>query len=447
MQRNECPRRLRSTMDTREQAVRLRSLDSTAVCGKPHVRWCGRADGRNPVSSTRSRFVLLSSAPKQLREWRERIEAYLREKLALELNTGRERLRSVSDGIDFRGYIVRRDYLLVRRRVVNNLKLKLKAFEAELVRNGPRVRRCRFDRKRLDLLFATLNSYLGHTQMAGTASLWRALWERHAWLAAYFTFDPEERKINRRYLPPTQANRASQQYRHYCRQFPEARGAAPAGEVLRILRAGRRGAGRGARPRADATEQARRALRISGGRAAGVSAAAARAGASRHGDRGGGPIFHRGQGARAGVQVRRIDDRADRNTSARMRMAETARPTAMKQPRTSAHHRIPVGQPINQRCCITRSNLMVESTARSKGAHRARGFVFVRHPLLRLERRSSQWVKSRASHTAGMSRRTNRPFIGNRQYRVIQASWRSRVRALARKTHRSPVRFRISFNR
>jgi len=29
-------------------------LGSTAGCGKPHVRWCGRADGRNPVSPTRS---------------------------------------------------------------------------------------------------------------------------------------------------------------------------------------------------------------------------------------------------------------------------------------------------------------------------------------------------------------------------------------------------------
>ena len=135
-------------------------------------------------------FVLLSPDPEQLREWRKHIEAYLREKLALELKTGRERLRSVSDGVDFIGYIVRRDYLLVRRRVVNNLKLKLKAFEAELVRTGPRVRRFRFDRERLDLLFATLNSYLGHTQMASATSLWRALWQRHAWLAAYFTFDP-----------------------------------------------------------------------------------------------------------------------------------------------------------------------------------------------------------------------------------------------------------------
>jgi hypothetical protein len=27
---------------------------STAVCGKPHVRWCGRGGGRNPITSTRS---------------------------------------------------------------------------------------------------------------------------------------------------------------------------------------------------------------------------------------------------------------------------------------------------------------------------------------------------------------------------------------------------------
>jgi len=98
----------------------------------------------------------------------------------------------------------------------------LKAFEAELVRNGPRVRRCRFDRERLDLLFATLNSYLGHSQMASTTSLWRALWHRHAWLAAYFTFDLAERKLSRRYLPPAAARRAGQQYRYYRKQFPEA---------------------------------------------------------------------------------------------------------------------------------------------------------------------------------------------------------------------------------
>jgi hypothetical protein len=42
--------RIHSTVGARG----LSPLDSTAGCGKPHVRWCGRADGRNPVSPTRS---------------------------------------------------------------------------------------------------------------------------------------------------------------------------------------------------------------------------------------------------------------------------------------------------------------------------------------------------------------------------------------------------------
>jgi predicted nucleic acid-binding protein len=32
-------------------------LDSTAGCGKPHVRWCGRGNGRNPVAPTRSEQI------------------------------------------------------------------------------------------------------------------------------------------------------------------------------------------------------------------------------------------------------------------------------------------------------------------------------------------------------------------------------------------------------
>ena len=33
------------------------SKDSTAGCGKPHVRWCGRGSGRNPVTPTRSQAL------------------------------------------------------------------------------------------------------------------------------------------------------------------------------------------------------------------------------------------------------------------------------------------------------------------------------------------------------------------------------------------------------
>jgi hypothetical protein len=49
----------------------IRSLGSTAGCGKPHVRWCGRGDGRNPVTSSRSELasVIDTARLRQLNPW------------------------------------------------------------------------------------------------------------------------------------------------------------------------------------------------------------------------------------------------------------------------------------------------------------------------------------------------------------------------------------------
>ena len=41
----------------------LKPLGSTAGCGRPHVRWCGRGNGRNPVTSTRSWLRALRRLP------------------------------------------------------------------------------------------------------------------------------------------------------------------------------------------------------------------------------------------------------------------------------------------------------------------------------------------------------------------------------------------------
>lgn len=76
-------------------------------------------------------------------------------------------------------------------------------------------------------------------QMAGIpglhfiASGLRLLWERHAWLAAYFTVDLAERKLNRRYLPPTQANRARR-----CAGTTQSRPGMPAITCPRAFRVG-----------------------------------------------------------------------------------------------------------------------------------------------------------------------------------------------------------------
>jgi len=55
------------------------------------------------------------------------IEGFLKDRLNLKLHP-RRRLQPISNGIDFLGYIVRRNYILVRRRVMNNIKAWLRYF-------------------------------------------------------------------------------------------------------------------------------------------------------------------------------------------------------------------------------------------------------------------------------------------------------------------------------
>ena len=68
-------------------------------------------------------MILFTEVPEnreELAECERRIEAFLSAHLSLRLNE-RRKLRPVSDGIDFLGYIVRPGYLLVRGRVVDAL--------------------------------------------------------------------------------------------------------------------------------------------------------------------------------------------------------------------------------------------------------------------------------------------------------------------------------------
>ncbi len=82
-------------------------------------------------------FLLLSDSREQLLAWHGAIDEFLRARLMLALNPGQFRLRPVSSGIDFLGYIVRRQYMLVRRRVVNHFRERLEFFDRQLAsRNG-----------------------------------------------------------------------------------------------------------------------------------------------------------------------------------------------------------------------------------------------------------------------------------------------------------------------
>jgi len=102
--------------------------------------------------------VILSQDRAELSAYRGRIEEFLASRLRLQLHPKRRKLLPTSNGIDFLGYIIRPGYILVRRRVVNNLKDKIRAFN----RSG---------RKNLKAFQDTLASYLGHLLWANAYRL------------------------------------------------------------------------------------------------------------------------------------------------------------------------------------------------------------------------------------------------------------------------------------
>lgn len=137
-------------------------------------------------------MVLLSADAAELAAWERAIAGFLDERLRLGLND-RRKLRPVSDGIDFLGYIVRPDCLLVRRRVVGALRERLQRAEAELARLGmvrPATGRAVFPWPwpLLDRLRQWLGSYLAHLDRASSHRLLRGLRRRFDWLDEYFVW-------------------------------------------------------------------------------------------------------------------------------------------------------------------------------------------------------------------------------------------------------------------
>lgn len=74
-------------------------------------------------------IIVLHYDTTYLRKTKEEINNELQTVLMLQLNTAKTHIQCCEKGIDFLGYIIRKKYLLVRKRVVNNLKQKFWLFE------------------------------------------------------------------------------------------------------------------------------------------------------------------------------------------------------------------------------------------------------------------------------------------------------------------------------
>ena len=181
-------------------------------------------------------MVLVDTDPERLIYYRDAIEHFIDEKLGLRLRDA-GRLRPASDGVDFLGYIVRSDYCLVRRRVVGNLREKLKRYEQRMVR-GNDLRQCSIDvppsppniaspgftlnlpSADREALRATLASYWGHFRHANSHRLIAALRKRHAWLDPWLEVTPDGH-ILPRWEPPSVSSLRGQ-WRWFQHRFPKA---------------------------------------------------------------------------------------------------------------------------------------------------------------------------------------------------------------------------------
>jgi hypothetical protein len=153
-------------------------------------------------------LVLLSTDFNQLQNWEVQIAKFLRDHLQLDLND-RRKLRPLSDGIDFLGYIVRPAYLLVRRRVIGNLYDRLHQAEQRLQGQGMNNQVYPYPWEDLQKIRQWLNAYLSHCRHANTYRLMASCRRRFHWLEEYFYWLAG--KVVYRCPTPSRAVRWSQQ--------------------------------------------------------------------------------------------------------------------------------------------------------------------------------------------------------------------------------------------
>jgi len=127
-------------------------------------------------------FLILHEDKSLLNEWRGQINHFLRQHLELTLHPRKQTIFPIRHGIDFLGYVVWTDHVLVRKRVVCALKNKLWHFNKHIAK------------KHLDhpttlwtpelcgdfqAIYAAINSYYGLFQHADTFRLRRHIYEKH----------------------------------------------------------------------------------------------------------------------------------------------------------------------------------------------------------------------------------------------------------------------------
>lgn len=122
-------------------------------------------------------FVLVHRDRAVLAQWQADIEAFIARELRLRFKPD-IRLRPLTDGIDFLGYVIRPSHTLVRRRVVSHARAALANWETQHVR-GDQITATPAGFRAIQSVAA---SYEGHLRHANGRRLQAALVRRFPWL-------------------------------------------------------------------------------------------------------------------------------------------------------------------------------------------------------------------------------------------------------------------------
>lgn len=88
------------------------------------------------------------------------------------------KLRPLTEGIDFLGYVLFPTHAVVRRRVIGHCRSKLAAWEREHCQAG----RITHSRRALEEIRSVVTSYFGHFRHASNYRVRQSLFQRFRWL-------------------------------------------------------------------------------------------------------------------------------------------------------------------------------------------------------------------------------------------------------------------------
>ena len=169
-------------------------------------------------------FVLLGDSPETLAQWRAAIAAFLAGRLRLKLRDAGTIL-PVRNGVNFLGYIVRPDYLLVRQRVLGHLREKLGRYHLAVcgaaANDGALPPRWQVSAVLRARISATVNSYRAHCQHARVGRLYAQLLIEFPWLQL-FGVQPSPDAAGADRLCPIRAQSLPAQIAHFRQQFADA---------------------------------------------------------------------------------------------------------------------------------------------------------------------------------------------------------------------------------